>query len=224
MRVFFIAFVIILGTYYNSFAQVFEPVKWSTSVEKISETEFNLISTATIDAGWHLYSQDVPENGPVPTSFIYDDEGGKIKVMGNTMEEEGHTVDDPVFEMRIKYFENKAVFKQKIELNASIKIVNAFVEFMVCDDEKCLPPTEENLTFNISTQESIKNHEVNDNSETHAPASDTTNTFETKKENKKSLWGTFIIAFLFGFHRSVDPVRISNDSHDGQLLYKAEQE
>ena len=61
-------------------AQIYEPVKWSTSVEKISDIEFKLIATASIESGWHLYSQDVPENGPVPTTFTYDDEIGTFKI------------------------------------------------------------------------------------------------------------------------------------------------
>ena len=55
----------------NAFSQIIEPVKWSTSVEKISETEYLLISTANIDKGWHLYSQKVPEDGPITTTFSF---------------------------------------------------------------------------------------------------------------------------------------------------------
>ena len=53
-------------------AQILEPVKWETSIEKISDTEYNLIATATIDKGWHLYSQIVPKNGPIPTTFAFE--------------------------------------------------------------------------------------------------------------------------------------------------------
>ena len=55
----------------SSFAQIHDPVKWSTSAEKISETEYDLIVTATIEAKWHLYSQNVPADGPIPTSFLF---------------------------------------------------------------------------------------------------------------------------------------------------------
>ena len=53
-------------------AQVLDPVKWTTAVEKISDTEYKLISKAIIQQGWHLYSQSVPENGPIPTTFKYE--------------------------------------------------------------------------------------------------------------------------------------------------------
>jgi len=131
-------------------AQVFEPVKWVTSVEKISETEYDLISTATIDSGWHLYSQNVPEDGPIPTTFSYT-KTSDFEIKGNTLEDEGHTVDDPVFEMKIKFFEDKAEFRQRIKvLNQELSIVKGEVEFMVCDDEKCLPPDYISLTFQLN--------------------------------------------------------------------------
>jgi Thiol:disulfide interchange protein DsbD, N-terminal len=133
----------------NVFAQILDPVKWTTSVEKLSETEYKLISTATIDAGWHLYSQTVPDGGPIPTGFIYERNGKYLK-KGNTKEDKGHTIEDPVFEMEIKYFENQATFKQRIKLKAKgVFVINATIEYMVCNDTQCLPPTEVDLVFEI---------------------------------------------------------------------------
>jgi len=130
-------------------AQILEPVKWSTSVEKLSDTEYQLIATATIQSHWHLYSQTVPEGGPIATSFSFTGNGNYLK-KGNTSEEKGHTIDDPIFGMKIKFFENKALFKQRIKLKTTDAFkVNATVEFMVCDDSRCLPPTEADLVFNI---------------------------------------------------------------------------
>ena len=141
---------------FNLFSQVFDPVKWETKVEKISDTEYNLISTATIDAGWHLYSQNVPNNGPIPTTFVYT-ESKDFELIGKTSEEEGETIDDPVFQMRIKYFGEKAEFSQRIKvLNKELSLVDGEVEFMVCDDEKCLPPTFIDLTFNLKDAEDTK--------------------------------------------------------------------
>jgi len=132
-------------------AQVFDPVKWETSVEKVSDTEYDLISTATIDSGWHLYSQNVPEDGPIPTTFLYTATSG-FETIGDTSEEEGHTVDDPVFEMKIKFFGDRAEFRQRIKvLNNELSVVEGEVEFMVCDDSKCLPPEYIDLKFNLAT-------------------------------------------------------------------------
>ncbi|WP_323789441.1 protein-disulfide reductase DsbD family protein [Psychroserpens sp.] len=131
-------------------AQVYEPVKWKTSVEKISDTEFDLISTATIEKNWHLYAQSVPEDGPIPTTFSYKTTSD-FETVGDTSEDEGHTVDDPVFQMKIKFFEDKAEFRQRIKvLNQELSIVNGEVEFMVCDDSKCLPPEFIDLNFNLA--------------------------------------------------------------------------
>lgn len=147
-------FILVLALQYTAFSQIFEPVKWSTSVEKISETEYELISTATIEPGWHLYSQTVPEDGPIPTTFSYDNENGSFKLIGNTKEEEGYTIDDPVFGMKIKFFETQAIFEQSIQVLNNKNTVNGFVEFMVCDDTRCLPPTEVALAFNLSGEPS----------------------------------------------------------------------
>ncbi len=130
-------------------SQILNPVKWDTSVEKISDTEYKLISKASIESGWHLYSQKVPEGGPIATSFTYKSNGNYLK-KGNTKEEKGHTVNDPIFEMEIKYFEREASFTQVIKLkNKEAFKIEATVEFMVCDDSRCLPPVEVDLIFEI---------------------------------------------------------------------------
>ena len=131
-------------------AQILEPVKWVTSVKKISNTECELITTAKIDASWHLYSQNVPDNGPIPTTFTYEGNGNYLK-KGNTSEENGDTSLDPVFKIDIKSFKNEVTFRQRIKLKTqnSFRIVGV-VEFMACDDSRCLPPTEVELVFKIN--------------------------------------------------------------------------
>lgn len=134
---------------YLSQSQIHEPVAWETSVVKISDIEYDLIATATIDGNWHLYSQNVPENGPIPTTFAFEGSSDYLK-KGNTKEGKGHEVDDKVFEMRIKYFESEAVFKQRIRLKHKNTFeVKGVVEFMVCNDTQCLPPNEVDLSFSI---------------------------------------------------------------------------
>lgn len=189
--------VLVLTFSFNAFSQIFEPVKWSTSVEKLSESEYKLISTATIDSGWHLYSQNVPEDGPIPTTFSYHDESGTFKLVGNTKEEEGHTIDDPVFDMKIKFFEKQAVFEQNIEFIESINKISGTVEFMVCDDTRCLPPTEVELVFNLPIDA------VNPSGKTEGTS--TIVAKSSKSESKKGLWGIFFIAFLSGFAALLTP-------------------
>ena len=142
----FIIFSFFLVPFFLS-AQMYDPVKWSTSVEKLSDTEYKLISTATIETKSHLYSQNVDDGGPIPTTFVYTNTGESFNLIGKTTEDIGITVDDPVFDMRIKYFENKAVFEQKITLLKDVETIKGTVEFMACDDEKCSPPTTEDLVF-----------------------------------------------------------------------------
>lgn len=122
----------------SSFAQIYEPVKWSTSIEKISEVEYNLIFTAQIEHTWHLYSQNIPENGPLPTVFIFEKQPN-YKLIGKVSEPEGKTVYEKVFDMKIKYFETRTIFKQRIKRidNQPFKIVGE-IEFTSCNNEQCL--------------------------------------------------------------------------------------
>ena len=195
-----IVIVLIFISSVNVFSQIFNPVKWSTSVIKISETDYKLISTASIEKGWHLYSQTVPEDGPIPTTFTYDNSNGDFKIKGNTTEGSGHTIDDPVFEMQIKYFENKAVFEQEVEVVPGTSSINASVEFMVCNDSKCLPPTEVDLIFTLSS-EKASNLTIKKSKEIVTDESLSTN----NNNPQKGLWSIFFIAFLSGFAALLTP-------------------
>jgi DsbC/DsbD-like thiol-disulfide interchange protein len=130
-------------------AQTPQPVKWSCSVERGKGDQATLVMTATIADGWHLYSQDLPEGGPIKTEFIFES-SAEFNLLGPV--EEGKPTDyyDPNFEMQLKYFSHKAVFRQKIELKTKQPLTIAgTVEFMVCDDKRCLPPDEVELSFDL---------------------------------------------------------------------------
>jgi thiol:disulfide interchange protein len=193
-------FITLLSITLTGFSQIHDPVKWSTSVEKVSAQEYDLIITASIEDNWHLYSQSVPEDGPIPTSFSFE-KNDNYSLVGKTLEEEGHTVDDPVFDMKIKYFEHKAIFKQRIKTlsESSLNIIGE-VEFMVCDDANCLPPTFVDLNFSIDggkgadlvVSEKIKKEELKP-------------VVKGGKSKSKSLWTIFIIAFFSGFAALLTP-------------------
>ncbi|SNR38935.1 Thiol:disulfide interchange protein DsbD [Lutibacter agarilyticus] len=194
-NLFLLLFSVVISTV--STAQIHEPVKWSTSTEKISDTEYNLLINASIESNWHLYSQNVPEDGPIATSFAFT-ASEDFELIGETSEEEGHTVDDSVFNMKIKYFENSATFKQRIKLlNAEGALIVGEVEFMVCDDSNCLPPTFIDLEFSISKNGII----TSDNK----AKTDTVVKQEKKKSSDRSLLGIFIIAFFSGFAALLTP-------------------
>jgi thiol:disulfide interchange protein len=129
-------------------AQVLEPVQWSFSAKRISATQAEVTFTATIEKGWYLYSQNIPEGGPVPTSFNFD-ESPDFELVGETSEPAPIEKYDEIFKMDLKFFDGKPVFTQKIKMltNDSFK-VSGFLEFMCCDDTRCLPPTP--IDFEIS--------------------------------------------------------------------------
>ena len=192
-------------------AQIFEPVKWQTSVEKVSESEYDLVVTATIDEGWHLYSQSIPDDGPIPTTFSFKNVESKYQLIGKTIEGKGHEEFDKVFEMTIKYFEGEAIFKQRINLLTEDKVViKESVEFMVCDDTSCLPPTEQELNFEVqgTPGEGKTMDTLHSESSEDKPVKDhKTDISETTPTEKKSkgLLGIFIIAFFSGFAALLTP-------------------
>ncbi|MGB0777058.1 MAG: protein-disulfide reductase DsbD family protein [Flavobacteriaceae bacterium] len=180
-------------------AQIYDPVSWNTRVEKTGKNTYNLITTASIETGWHVYSQVIPDpdNGPIPTEFNYilSSENGQ-NLVGSTLEGDGHESFDQVFQMDIKFFENKAKFVQQIESD-STNIIQGSVYFMVCDDTQCLPPDEVELSFDLS-KATAANGENSDVKEVKQIA-------EPESQEERSLWGIFIIAFLSGFVALLTP-------------------
>ncbi|MCG2429833.1 protein-disulfide reductase DsbD family protein [Aequorivita xiaoshiensis] len=149
MNKFFLYLLLTIVSLTTVQSQILDPVKWSTSVKKISETEYDLISKATIEGGWHLYSQVVPEGGPLPTVFTFE-ENKAYKTIGEVKEGKGVTELDPVFDMVITFFSNTATFTQRVQLTGDKgTTVKGEVEFMVCDDTRCLPPNYVDLIFKI---------------------------------------------------------------------------
>ena len=201
--------------------QILKPVKWTTSVNKISAQEYELVIKARIDDHWHLYSQQVPEGGPIPTTFYFKDSLKTYQFIGKTLEGKGIESFDNVFQMDIKYFEKESVFKQKVRiLNPNVKTILGMVEFMACDDKSCLPPTEVDLTFNIDavsekSTEGISVLPETDTVETEQPAAVavTDAVVEQKpveritvpKKEKQGLWGLFFLSFLAGFAALLTP-------------------
>ena len=144
----FIAFVFSIFSISGAFSQILDPVSWETEVLQQNDTTYQLIFNAALEPGWHLYAQeDYGDEGPLPTSFYFE-ESPDFNLLGTTQESEGTELFDKVFQMEIKYFADQAIFKQQIVVPEGAQlVVNAEVEYMVCDDERCLPP--ETKQFNI---------------------------------------------------------------------------
>lgn len=201
-----------LITSFLGFSQIFEPVKWATSVEKISDSDFDLIAKATLDDGWHLYSQNIDDGGPIPTSFNFENVENVYQLIGKTTEGEGHEGFDKVFEMDIKYFEKEAIFKQRIRLLKSGKVVvNGTLEFMVCDDTTCLPPTEVDISFTVEgkagekVEGTLSADEQKDNGKSNLEEANSDTQTTPKKRESRGLLTIFIIAFFSGFAALLTP-------------------
>ena len=140
----FIAFfstVSLIQCHLVSYSQILHPVKWSFSAEK-KENEATLLLKATIEKQWHVYSQDVGEGGPIPTSFTFKP-SADYDLTGVVLEPKAEMVHDPNFDIDVKYFETSVTFKQKIKLKTDKAFtVKGSLEFMVCNDKMCLPPDE----------------------------------------------------------------------------------
>lgn len=149
----FSSFLLILTLFAQG--QILEPVKWKFEVERLSATEALLKSTATIDKGWHLYSQYIElradQFGPELTLFTFEPNSA-IKLLGKVEERgEVHEEITPVFDdIMVRYFSDKVVFVQKVAVSATATTVTGNVYYMVCDDKQCLPPDEKGFTFKLS--------------------------------------------------------------------------
>ncbi len=122
-------------------AQMIEPVKWSFAAKRISVSEAEIIFTATIEQGWYLYSQDLPEGGPVATNFTFN-ESNAYKLSGKVTEAKPIEKFDEIFKMDLRYFKGKTDFIQKIiPSTADAFKVAGYLEFMCCNNTSCLPPT-----------------------------------------------------------------------------------
>ena len=130
----------------GAFAQLDEPVSWSYVAKKTSATEATVYIKASIEENWHLYSQAVKPGGPNKTIFTFA-KSKDYTLVGGTTEPKPISKFEKVFNMNVPYFKDEVVFQQKIKLNKSTTTVKGKVEFMVCDDKKCLPPNE--IAFSV---------------------------------------------------------------------------
>ena len=187
-----IIFLLLAVVTSKSFTQIFNPVSWDFSHERVSESEVDLIFTATIDEGWYVYSQFCGE-GPVATEFTFNNTDSTFSLVGTLGEGIPLNEFDPNFETVLKYFKNKAVFTQRIFINSKDSIViSGDVYFMTCDKSQCLPPEAVEFFFKISGNKKL---------------ADTPKIFEKNdlSDESDSLWMLFFIAFLSGFAALLTP-------------------
>ncbi|WP_256005386.1 MULTISPECIES: protein-disulfide reductase DsbD N-terminal domain-containing protein [Pedobacter] len=127
-------------------SQIQKPVKWSYAAKKTSKTDAVVLIKATIEDGWHIYSQNMADGGPVKTSFTLAP-SKSFKPVGPVTEPKPITKFEKTFDMNVSYFEKSVVFQQKVKLTGANPVVKGSLEYMVCDDQSCLPP--ETVEFSI---------------------------------------------------------------------------
>ena len=144
---FLLSWLLIIMAWLPSFAQIQEPVKFKTELKTISDTEAQIVFTGNIDAGWHVYSTDLPSGGPISATFNVEKIQG-AELMGK-LTPQGKEIEnfDKVFEMKLRYFENTATFVQKFKITDASYQIEGYLEYGACNDENCLPPTEVPFSF-----------------------------------------------------------------------------
>ncbi len=202
----------------NGSAQIKKPVKWTAKTEKISDTECNLIMSATIENGWHMYSQFTPDGGPLPLVLTFKDIKGNYELLGKAKESSYKKEFNKDFGVDEFYFESKATLTQKIKItNPKNNKIVVNVDFQACQNQ-CIEDKVD-LVFDIPVikkAEAIAAVSVEDSTKPLTAIVETpkaevkqlekeTPVAQPKKEEKKGLWTIFFLAFLGGFAALLTP-------------------
>uniref|UniRef100_UPI003216A261 protein-disulfide reductase DsbD family protein n=1 Tax=uncultured Draconibacterium sp. TaxID=1573823 RepID=UPI003216A261 len=169
-------------------SQIVNPVKWSFEQNKVSDTEYELVLVAKIDKGWHLYSTDLPDGGPIKTSFYFENLEN-AELVGTVSPNQKPTEEfDKSFEMNLRWFTDEVTFTQKVKVNGTAK-VSGYVEYMSCNDETCTPPMDQEFSFELENKASLAEAKTDESNETES----------------RNYWSIFFIAFLGGMAALLTP-------------------
>lgn len=161
-KIIFIVFLLFAWAGLN--AQIMQPVKWKFYTTHIQGNKHALKFSAKIEPGWHMYSQFIEEGGPIPTSFRF--KKGNYTLIESVKEPTPHKEQDPVFAMELAWFNDSVTFTQIVEVKEYPATVQGDLEFMVCNDESCLPPEVPEFELVIKKpKEKQENTETSDPSE-----------------------------------------------------------
>lgn len=199
-------------------AQVVNPVKWTSKVEKISDTEFNLIISGTIEDEWHVYSQFTPDGGPLPMVLEFKNSKGNYELVGSPKESKYKKQYNDVFEVDEFLFEKSVTVTQKIKIiNPKTNKINLHLEYQACK-EQCINDNKDFVftipvipasEIEVSTTTDSTAATVDETSENN----DTISKIEQSKidvkqhseDSEKGLWTIFFLAFLGGFAALLTP-------------------
>jgi thiol:disulfide interchange protein DsbD len=203
-------------------AQVLDPAKWTTTIEKKSENNYILTFNAVIEKDWHLYSQFTPDGGPLPLEIVFKDQKGNFNLVGKAKESKTTTAFNDIFGVNETFFHDKAQIQQEITLiNPKITSIQAELNYQICK-EVCIN-LEKKFTFKLpGTEEAVATTTTVAAVKLDTAKVDTTNTFsvvtkenvapvdkkaveKSKPASQRSLWSIFFVAFLFGFTALLTP-------------------
>ena len=225
----FIVFILLLFCPLAISAQIYDPVKWQSTVENLTATSADLKFTATIEAGWSMYAIDIPEAAirPIPTSFTF--ESNPAFELAGDMEQvtKPEIKEDPHFgNLKIGTFQYVAVFRQKIKILKSENFtVKGEVEYMCCNDKSCLAPKQVPLDIRINPPAAAQTkpesipvlEKVEGNPLAQIPSENATTEIEplssptlsypsdSATSGESSLWAFFLMAILAGFGGVLTP-------------------
>ena len=138
---------IVLST--SLWAQQLDPAKWSYSVKEISDSEAELVFTAKIDDGWHLYSQYTDPAGPLPIVFEFT-KSADYELVGKVQEPKPHEELDPLFDCVVKSFSGTVVFRQKVKrVSDKDFTVNGILSYQMCNNGSCIAPEDRDFSFKV---------------------------------------------------------------------------
>ena len=131
-----------LGLSFAAFAQMVDPVKFSSKLEMLKDGEAQIVFTGKIDDGWHVYSTNLGNDGPISATFNAVKMDGAEPV--GKLTPKGHEISqfDNMFGMKLRFFEKSVTFVQKIKFTKPEYSINCYLEYGACNDETCMPPTE----------------------------------------------------------------------------------
>lgn len=217
-----ILFTLFLSIATLAYGQMETPVTISASVD-VNGTEATVMFKASIQEGWHMYSANLPSGGPTAATVEFETLEGAELVGGITPGKGEIEKDDPIFGMKVKYFENEATFTQKVKLLGGKYRLQGFLRYGVCNDENCMPPTTYEFDFDgtiagggqasqESKQEKVATTDTESPDEFTAnslwkPVTSELAAFKSIGTNdaSRSLWLTFLLGFGGGFLALLTP-------------------
>lgn len=190
----------------TSFAQVQDPVKWQSKIEKISDTEYKISLDGTIEKGWHLYSQFTPDGGALPTEFNYNNAEGNYTFEPKATESEYKKVFNDVFEVDEYFFADEVHFTHNLKItNTDVKQVELHLFYQACTDV-CIS-NDKYFVFDLEklTSKEVANFEVAKTQEKQNAEEAVKTAVPEKKTESRGLWTIFILSFLGGLTALLTP-------------------